>query len=527
MGRGKKVVLGLLTTAAVAAAGVYAVGWWFGGWGKVDDWIGRQVIGVASAHLVPTVAFKDLTYQPPYSVEIRGVTLTSPEGVEVVHIDQVDLTLGEVPRSGRPVVITSITLHEPTLNLLREPGEGVKFQGLVPFVKHGLDDAGKVPEDFRLSRVLLLDHLQIDDGAVRLDPGGGRPEMHLAGLTLKLDVSEDASGPASAWHTLDIRAGRSPGLVIDLVGRLNMDTLDAELARGRFDMRLSPESRASLPPALQEIVAEYDPRGQLTLQGNGTVPGLRWDKATLSGTLDIVGFSAALGDYALPIDSLTADGGLDRGVFSLERLDAELLHGVLSAGAQGKPADGTKAVTFNWSAYELDLNAMARIKARDGEDPELAGTLNASGQVTLDPGNIPESVAGKGILSIRDGSLVRIPIFSRLAGLLHGSGSGGRDLADADFSVGPAGLHIDKSIILLPFTAARITGTIGYDGRLDLAMNAGPLERLQNALGKVGEVIGKVTDRVVTYRVQGKVGDPTVAVDPLGLAITEDGGGGG
>ena len=513
--------------AAVAAAGVYATGWWFGGWGKVDDWIGRQVVGVVSAHLVPTVAFEGLTYQPPYSVEIRGVTLTSPEGTEVVSVEQVDLTLGEVPRSGRPVIIRSITLRTPTLNLIKEPGEGVRFHGLVPFVKHGLDDAGKVPEEFRLSRVLRLDRLKIEDGAVRLDPGGGHPEMRLAGLTLKLDVSEDAAGPATAWHTLDIRAGRSPGLVIDLTGRLNMDTLDADITRGRFDMRMSPESRASLPPPLQEVIAEYDPRGQVTLQATGTIPGLDWNRATLDATLDIVGFSAAYGEYALPVESLAADGGLDGGVFSLQRLDAELLDGIISAGAQGKPADGTKAVTFNWSAYELDLNRMARIKAKQGEDPELAGTLNASGQVILDPGNVPESIAGKGLLSIRDGSLVRVPVFSRLAGLLRGSGGGGRDMADAEFSLGPGGAHIDKSVVLLPFTAARVTGSIGYDGRLDLAMNAGPLERLQNALGKVGEVIGKVTDHVVTYRVRGKLGDPTIEVDPLGLAITGSPEGGG
>lgn len=58
-----------------------------------------------------------------------------------------------------------------------------------------------------------------------------------------------------------------------------------------------------------------------------------------------------------------------------------------------------------------------------------------------------------------------------------------------------------------PAIAARAKGKIGFDQQLDLAVNAGPVEKMQSLLGKAGKVgkllgdITKVTDKLVTYRV--------------------------
>ncbi|MCC6661126.1 MAG: hypothetical protein IT437_09600 [Phycisphaerales bacterium] len=517
MGRGTKVLIALCAVALIGAAAGYVAGRLFGVWNKVDDWIGRQVVDAVSTYIVPTVAFKDLTYNPPYSVGLRGVTLASPDGTEVVSIRQVDLTLGEVPRTGRPIVLRSVTLHEPTLRLIREkPGEGVRFRGLVPFVKPGVNDQSRVREEFRLSRILRLNAVTIDNGSVSYEPGDGRPQMRLGGLSLSLNVSgSDGSG---AWHTLNLQAGRLPDLRIDLAGRLNTDTLDAEVSRARFDMVMDPDRLSSLPPSLREAITPYDPRGRVTLDASGTIPALRLGRASLRGTLGVVGFRVNLGDYCIPIDTLTADGRLADGAMMIGKLDARLLSGAFNAAAQPAPSDGSRAVTFNWSAYGLDLNQLARTKARDGEDPTLAGTLNASGQVTAEPGNIPESVGGAGVASVRQGSLVRVPLFSRLANLLRGRGGAGHDSLDAEFHLTDRGVLIDKALVLLSFSAARVKGLVAYDGALQLEMNAGPLERLQAALGEVGNVLGAVTDRVVTYRVSGTLANPKISVAPLGFA---------
>jgi len=64
---------------------------------------------------------------------------------------------------------------------------------------------------------------------------------------------------------------------------------------------------------------------------------------------------------------------------------------------------------------------------------------------------------------------------------------------------------------------ARINGVVAYDGTLDLEANAGPMEKVQGMLGEVGNILGKVTDQLVKYRITGKAGDPKVAVRPLGL----------
>jgi hypothetical protein len=47
-------------------------------------------------------------------------------------------------------------------------------------------------------------------------------------------------------------------------------------------------------------------------------------------------------------------------------------------------------------------------------------------------------------------------------------------------------------------------------------VNAGPLEKLQDALGAVGDVLGAVTDSVVAYRVGGTVEKPGINVVAFG-----------
>jgi hypothetical protein len=48
--------------------------------------------------------------------------------------------------------------------------------------------------------------------------------------------------------------------------------------------------------------------------------------------------------------------------------------------------------------------------------------------------------------------------------------------------------------------AARGHGEISFDGLIDFDVNAGPLEKLQGMLGRVGNLFGQITDQIVTYR---------------------------
>ena len=67
---------------------------------------------------------------------------------------------------------------------------------------------------------------------------------------------------------------------------------------------------------------------------------------------------------------------------------------------------------------------------------------------------------------------------------------------------------------------ARGNGWIGFDGRLDLEMNAGPLEGLQATAGTIGTLTGLITDRLATYVVTGSVQEPRVVLAPLGIRFS-------
>src|SRR5204862_8241403 len=71
--------------------------------------------------------------------------------------------------------------------------------------------------------------------------------------------------------------------------------------------------------------------------------------------------------------------------------------------------------------------------------------------------------------------------------------------------------------------AARGRGTITFDRQLDLLLNAGPLEKMQAMMGKVGNVFGMLTDAVAAYHVTGPMSNPQVEVQFAGGAVSRVG----
>lgn len=97
-----------------------------------------------------------------------------------------------------------------------------------------------------------------------------------------------------------------------------------------------------------------------------------------------------------------------------------------------------------------------------------------------------------------------------------------RDRGEAAFRLDEKGVEVTRSELVSTFIAARGEGRIGYDGALDLRVNAGPMEKLKSVLGDIavlGELSGqfsKLTDRLMAYRVRGTVAAPQVEVRVLG-----------
>jgi hypothetical protein len=48
-------------------------------------------------------------------------------------------------------------------------------------------------------------------------------------------------------------------------------------------------------------------------------------------------------------------------------------------------------------------------------------------------------------------------------------------------------------------------------------LNVGPFVRAEASLGRVGDLLGKITDKLVKYEITGQGGESSFAVKPFGI----------
>ena len=497
----------------------------FGSDSRLDDWIGRQLIGLVNTYVVPDISFDELNYVPPATVELRDVAFTAPDGTRVLEIARFSLALTEPPRLGEPIVIEEVVIDGGSIHLLRDRQTG-GLRGLVPLVKAGFKvpfaPKGDPDKRFRLSDVLKIRRIQIRDMAVSYDSGAGRPPMVLDGLSADLTVEPDERAAEPGWYGLACSVKRGAILSLGLAGRLNLDTFLAELSEANLTATLSPKTINNLPPRLQDFLQRHDASGRLTVSLSGRLPWPDWRDAAATVRIELAEFEFAVGDYRLPIDRLQGEVRLGARRIELAALEAELLAGSFTVKAAGSAGDESSPGQVAWEVVQLDLAKLIRSRAADaaGDAPRLAGKLSASGSARMNLTDLPDSLNGSGTAEVREGRLLWIPLLSRLRETLRldrlAAGLGKLNhRADAKFEFTRAGLRLTESHLVTPLLAARAEGLIGYDGTLDLRVNAGAVERFQALLGKLGEALGKLTDKLGAYHVTGTLRDPKIGVTIL------------
>lgn len=520
------VVLGVSLTADRSSPVARALGL-----NDLRDYIGSQIVGVVNAHLVPQIAFETIDYEAPGTVRLGGVTLTAPSGDRVIDVSTLVVTLAEIPERGKAIRIARVEVEGGRVNLSVDPETG-SIRGMRPLVKGSGDDPGgasqaPVPENLRLSRVLVLEEIKITDLDLVYDDGSGADPLTLSGFHLAMDIvpATDASAEApggQGWYELAFTSGRRPGLELDVEGRLNIDTLMLWTRRAEATIDLSPGTVSTLPPALAELLREHDVRGRAQASFSGSVPLRDPLSGQAGGSLSMTDASFASGEFRLPVDRLGAEVVLGEGALNLSRLDASLLGGSLQATGGTHLTEQSRPAQLSLTITDVDLERLLRATTPAGQDPSLAGLLSATVNAT---GSLRdrEQLAGAGTLKVRDGILVRTPGLSAVAqaaevGSLTKPGQRTHK-ADIEFDLVPEGAKITASRLETPTMLARGVGLVGFDRSLDLRVNAGPLEKLQGMLGQAGKLIGKLTDQLVTYRVTGTISEPSVSVAPLGIEV--------
>lgn len=489
--------------------------------GQLATWIGKQVVGITASYIEPKIDFRSIDYAAPYSVTLNDVTFTAKDGTLVAAVKRLNVQLAELPSTDKPIRIKSVAFDQPMLNLIKSP-EG--FKGLVPFVKAtpGKSDQ-KVDPNFKASNVFELRELRMTNGSVSYDQSDGSPKMVVEGLTVNLDV-QPGTGADAGWYAVKTTMGRKPQAVIDVDGKVNIDSMLSSFKKLAMEVKVGPETIAGLPPQIQTFVKEHDASGDLKITASGDAPLLDPTKGTAEVVVDLSAFNVAFGETKLPIDTAQIKGSLKGGVFTILPSTMSLLKGNANFEGSVGLTEAGKPAALNWSVTNIDLTETLRAQVPSGKAPPYAGIVNGSGSVRTSVDDPTGKMSGNGTVELRQGHLTGLPAVQQLARATDLLGRISPSLrfdhtADVVFTLEPRGMNISDLAISTEFIGVKGSGMIGFDQSLDLTVSAGPVEKLAGLLGKnqVSRLIGDIAGGLVKYRIGGVIGSPTVKVDPLGL----------
>lgn len=514
------VVLAVVGLVAVGlASGLYV---WLGreGESRLEAAIARQLQDVVSAYLTPTLVLGTLDYQAPRTLVATDARLTTDMGVDLLRATRLEMELASVPRRDRPLRIARLRVIGPRLYIADLGGAtGERILGWSTLVRDRPDDAAPPPDRPRprLSDVLELRQVELVDGQViyaeiRPDRELG-PPMELGGIAAELAVEPDEQG----WHAIDTRFRGLADFQTQLTGRIDLDRFVLEAERGTIQLRLAPEQYTSLPPAVQSILQRHQVRGRVAVTFEGLVDPLRIERTRLNGTFEVESLHAILDDMRIDVPQAGGEWTVRRGELALRRMTGRAYEGQWSGRLTMGLFEGD-AMSLQLTGEGLRLERLLR--GLSDEQPRMSGALTFATELAGPWATLLDEARGSGWLEISDGWMGRAPIFSRLRAAVLGDptppepGAGG-GRARAEWTYAGNCMAFSTLAATTRLLAMRGEGELFFDGALDLRVNAGPLEKVQGMLGSIGDLLGRVTDQLVTYHVTGTLADPQVTVRPL------------
>ncbi len=520
------VVLGVIFLVILIGAGAVTALFMFGpnrvkqlvqGETRLLDYLGAQVVGIANTHLVPELSFETIRYDAPYTLALGGVRLTAADSTRVLDLGKMTVTLAETPRVGQPLQIASLNLSNGAINLIHDPATG-GLRGLSPIVEP-LPEREKTEAEkpeFSLSNVLVLKKIVIEGIDLVYDAGDGSSPMRLDALAADLDIIP-ASDAGAGWYELKLVSGRKPGLQVDLDGRINIDSFELALNRVTAIAELNDQTATTLPPQLSSLIAQYQLRGMMRANVTGRLGLMNPADGELNLDASLDNGRGVFGEYQIPIRSLNVRAGMASGILDLRAVEASALGGSLTATGR---VDLDGDANIEWNVTGLKLREMLAARPTD-QPPKMAGNVTTTGRARFPMAEPMAGLSGAGQIDVKEGRLVTIPVISDLVQVMEFTGLAGgasfNDTFSSPMTLSPQGVRLENFDFRTPALHARGTGVLGFDGGLDFSVNGGPLESIQNKLGKFGSLLGKVTDQFVTYRIRGSVAEPKVSVQPLGI----------
>jgi hypothetical protein len=177
---------------------------------------------------------------------------------------------------------------------------------------------------------------------------------------------------------------------------------------------------------------------------------------------------------------------------------------------------------LTFEATDLQISDVLRGAHAPKGVPAYSGVLTTSGTLLGPLAQIGQSAQGSGHLALVKARLGRLPILSTIDQALDAAAEAvmkrehiGHDVLSLNFKFAGDHARIEKLRMNSRWYGLRGHGDVFFDSRLDMAVDGGPIQRLENELGPVGDVLGEITETIVRARVTGTMGEPKIGIEVL------------
>ncbi|MEX2214072.1 MAG: AsmA family protein [Phycisphaeraceae bacterium] len=508
------------------------------------------------------------------------------KSTDIMTIRRAKMTLGEIPSAGQPLHIENVVLDDPVLRFIATGKGAASFIGFTNLIKPGDEpETPSSAPPAKITDVFRIRLIQLNNGRIVYDPRStDKRAMDLDQINCRLDVQPDKEGWYMLQTTLG-RAPIF-GLDIDGRFNINDSIIELAKLTLRANLgdennrSLPPQLQAFLADHAVRGSLTVTGKGTLMLSnllasnvsasidldgGNLSVGDYllyvatmkvdaalanevlsisRFDVNTLGGTL------SATGQLALN-DSLDASLKVQGRNLNIDRLlrvkapDADPLSKVPDAKsiAEAKRiAEEEKSlppirpefsdVPPPRTAIRPETSTTSTAPSANTEAIPFAGKLEFELDLRAPLSQIKTQTYGNGRIMLTEGRVSSLPVISEVENAIAAASElvVGKRTSDrtesALFMFNLRGDRVDLTKIDYRSTliAARGVGTVAFaDGKLDMALHGGPIEKLQSLLGPVGDWTAIVTDRLMGYKVTGTTDNPKVDVVVAGGVLDKIG----
>ncbi len=479
----------------------------------VEDWVAAQLSAIVDDHIRPDFVFDSLIYQPPNTVTLKGVRLSEGR-VSIVEVESIRIELARIPQRGEPIVLENVVFQTPVVHLI--PRTDGSLLGFSDFVKPGKGATRPDGGSTRLTDVLAIRTIRISAGAVSYEPPS-RPPMVLRPLTFDLSRAEAATDSAPVadpgWYAFAADATLDPVVAIHADARLNVNNGDLDLQPLTVRTALQPQQYQVFTPSIQELLKEYQVSGSLNGRLTGVVGLGDMSRSAFDVAVHLAEARGVVREYEIPVKRLDVAARYSSGVLDVTSVDAEAFQG--TAQLSGKLSFAEPGSRFEVQGRGQNMQLQDLMHDAENPDADFRGEVSFNVSISGSMNDPRQTLTGQGHASIAKGRLALVEIFRRE--LLKRGVHNATDRAEADFVLSSDRVTLSNLQVVGNLIGIRGGGDAYYDGRLDMLVNAGPLERIESGLGPLGDLFHKITGELVKYQVTGTLSDTKVKVLPLGL----------